>query len=410
MKCPRCGAAISDETLYCPKCGEEIKFVPEFDPLVESKIDESLSSLADDLGKTREFTPYRDGPADEYDEDQEAEEDFDANEEAHLLNSPKAVITVLCIGLAALIACVIAFFAARSGSSDEDVVTRNADNTVAESASTAATIDPNVPETPVLSVKSGTYDTEISVDVEAGEGSVYYTINGDAPTSSDQVYNGIDPIIFAANGTYVLQVVLIDKDGVSSQTASATYEIAMPVPDDPTILEDSGSYTVDTDIVAVARDGVSIYYTTDGSDPTAASAKYTSPIAMPYGDSMYKFIAVDDATGYESNVVTKKYSLHYTVNITEEQAVSSLISELVAKGYLLDGNGTVAGMDGYHLYTISGTQVIDDGDYYVIVENHVSPDGSTVQTGLLYAVNVHDGSVYRLGTDTAGNYFLKQFS
>ena len=40
----------------------------------------------------------------------------------------------------------------------------------------------------------------------------------------------------------------------------------------------------------------------------------------------------------------------------------------------------------------------------------MSADGTATPTGLLYAVNVHDGAVYRLGIDGAGSYFLKQLS
>ena len=49
MKCPKCGATIPDGLLYCEVCGEEISFVPEFDPEVENQIDETLSDMADNL-------------------------------------------------------------------------------------------------------------------------------------------------------------------------------------------------------------------------------------------------------------------------------------------------------------------------------------------------------------------------
>ena len=75
MKCPKCGAFIPDEAVYCPSCGEEIKIVPEFDPLVENRIDESLSHLASNLDDTGEI------PDDDYDDydDDEDEDDFDAH-------------------------------------------------------------------------------------------------------------------------------------------------------------------------------------------------------------------------------------------------------------------------------------------------------------------------------------------
>ena len=257
---------------------------------------------------------------------------------------------------------------------------------------------------------SGTYDEEIEVYIEAGEGSIYYTINGVTPTLADSIFNGVDPIVFDKNGIYTLKAILVDSDGVKSEVATVTYEIAMPIPDAPTIIEDSGNYNVDTQIAVVTSEGTNVYYTTDGSDPTASSTLYTGPVSMPYGESVYKFVAIDNETGAASEIVERTYSLHYTVNVSEESAASLLITSLVQKGYLLDGSGAVAGMDGYNTYSVTSTEVISSGDYYVFTEYHMSTDGSATATGLLYAVNVHDGAVYRLGTDGAGNYFLKQLS
>lgn len=39
MKCPKCGAEIKDGHLYCEKCGEEIRIVPDFDATVDENID-----------------------------------------------------------------------------------------------------------------------------------------------------------------------------------------------------------------------------------------------------------------------------------------------------------------------------------------------------------------------------------
>ena len=61
---------------------------------------------------------------------------------------------------------------------------------------------------------------------------------------------------------------------------------------------------------------------------------------MPYGESVYKFVAIDNETGAASEIVERTYSLHYTVNVSQESAASLLITSLVQKGYLLDGSGT----------------------------------------------------------------------
>jgi len=434
MKCPKCGATIPNESLYCYKCGEEVKIVPEFEPEVENKIDETLSSLVNDIDDNADKKTFEDSNY-EYDEnyyedsdsedfDDDTNDDFDNTGNANFPSKIGPFMYFLAFIVIVLLIVAIIFVlqigtggstghkqtstSVASSKSIEDNTTTSADSSSSMSTSDdLAESDSAKPNTPVISVDSGTYDTAISIDIIADEGSVYYTINGDTPTSEDTIYNGIDAIELDEDGTYVLQVVLIDEGGNVSDVATATYVIELEKPDDPTILEDSGSYTTDTQIVAVSEDGVSIYYTTDGTTPTSSSTKYTGPITMPYGESTYKFIAIDNESGACSSVVTRQYSFHYPTNITHAEAVSLLLDALIEKGYVQDGNGTVAGLDGYNLYQISSTSVIANADYYVIVENHVYSDGTTTTTGLLYAVNVTTGSVYRLGSDTSGNYFLK---
>lgn len=410
MKCPKCGAFIPDEAMYCPSCGEEITIVPEFDPLVENRIDESLSVLASNLDDTGELS---DEDYDDFDED----DDFDSNEEGHIFGSYKVTICILCIVLIALLGTIVYYLINDNSSSDgktgnNSVVATTSSGLASSEADSGdeEEAESDGPQAPEFSMPSGTYDEEIEVYIEAGEGSIYYTINGVTPTLADTIFNGVDPIVFDKNGIYTLKAILVDSDGVKSEVATVTYEIAMPVPDAPTIIEDSGNYNVDTQIAVVTSEGTNVYYTTDGTDPTASSTLYTGPVSMPYGDSVFKFVAIDNETGAASEIVERTYSLHYTVNVTQEQAASNLITQLVQKGYLLDGSGAVAGMDGYNTYTVTSTEVISSGDYYVFTEYHMSSDGSATPTGLLYAVNVHDGSVYRLGTDGTGNYFLKQLT
>ena len=65
------------------------------------------------------------------------------------------------------------------------------------------------------------------------------------------------------------------------------------------------------------------------------------------------------------------------------------------------------GEEGYYDYVYDkDIEIEGSGVYYVFVERHVFNDGTTKDTGLLYAVNTHDGKVNRLGYDSSGKYTL----
>ena len=49
MKCPNCGEELKEGFLYCEKCGEEIRIVPDFEPEIENSIIETLSAVVEEM-------------------------------------------------------------------------------------------------------------------------------------------------------------------------------------------------------------------------------------------------------------------------------------------------------------------------------------------------------------------------
>ena len=59
MKCPKCGERLKKDFLYCEKCGEEIRIVPDFEPEIENSIIETLSAVAQEMNPTTETDTER---------------------------------------------------------------------------------------------------------------------------------------------------------------------------------------------------------------------------------------------------------------------------------------------------------------------------------------------------------------
>ncbi len=269
-----------------------------------------------------------------------------------------------------------------------------------------------IPNAPSMAVSGGEFEDSVVIDIlsnnEDSSVKVYYTVNDGEPNESSIVYTG--QIVLDAEGEYTVKAVCINEFGISSKIVTEKYVIVKGVTSPPEIMEPSGEYNQNTMIVVVADPGCTIFYTTDGSDPTIKSKQYVSPITMPVGTSRYKFVAINK-DGEASEIVERKYHLVFTRLISTEQAVSNVISTLVRLGYLLDSSGKAIGFEGHNAYVYDSVIEIEGaGEYYVIIENYAFDDGFSYPTGLLYAVNTHDGSVNRLGYDSSGKYTLLKIS
>ena len=82
---------------------------------------------------------------------------------------------------------------------------------------------------------------------------------------------------------------------------------------EPVITPETSYHANSVEVAIAAEDGLTVYYTTDGSDPTTESAVYSAPFTLTATDASVtttvKAIAVD-AEGNVSDVVTKTYTIN----------------------------------------------------------------------------------------------------
>jgi Chitobiase/beta-hexosaminidase C-terminal domain len=180
-------------------------------------------------------------------------------------------------------------------------------------ASAAYTITPQGPppttvSTPTFTPPAGAYTSAQTVTIsDATSGAtIYYTTDGSTPTTSSALYAG--PITVSATET--LQAIAAAPGDTDSAVASAAYTITStpPTVSTPTFTPPAGAYTsAQTVTIADATSGATIYYTTNGSNPTTSSAVYAASITVSATETL-EAIAVKSGNT-DSAVASAAYTI-----------------------------------------------------------------------------------------------------
>ncbi|MEZ3434129.1 MAG: chitobiase/beta-hexosaminidase C-terminal domain-containing protein [Lachnospiraceae bacterium] len=150
------------------------------------------------------------------------------------------------------------------------------------------------------------YDDVQQLEISSGEDTtVYYTADGTEPSLSSMKYTG--PIQLS-EGENVIRAVAVDERGIPSLSVEKTYVVEFPIEDAPAVAPSTGQYESAQKIEIKVPDGYEAYYTTNGEEPTTASTKYTGPIDMPEGETLFKAVLVSSG-GRVSGVTTRNYML-----------------------------------------------------------------------------------------------------
>jgi hypothetical protein len=130
--------------------------------------------------------------------------------------------------------------------------------------------------------------------------SIYYTTDGSTPTTSSTVYAA--PIIVSSTTT--IRAIAAGGGYGQSSVVSGVYTIVAPV---PTFWPAPSTYTSGRSVTITSASGTNIYYTTDGSTPTATSTPYTQPVQVSNSTTI-RAIAVGGGLG-ASAVATGVYTI-----------------------------------------------------------------------------------------------------
>lgn len=156
---------------------------------------------------------------------------------------------------------------------------------------------------PVISPNGGSFQSSQNVQLSSttASASIYYTLDGSTPTPSSTLYTA--PITISSETT--IKALASAPGYVQSGVSTATFSF---ISQTPSVVASpaGGTYlTAQTVTLSVSDPSAKIYYTIDGSIPSANATLYTGPIQVGVSETL-NAIAIDPAL-QNSNVDTEVY-------------------------------------------------------------------------------------------------------
>ena len=175
----------------------------------------------------------------------------------------------------------------------------------------AHTFDPGGSQTvstPTFIPPGGTYTQaqNVSISCSTPGAQIRYTMDGSEPTSASALYTS--PIYVGTSVTLKAKGYL--TGWTPSATAVATYNITMQTVATPTFSPPAGAYANPQSVtIACATAGATIYYTTNGADPTESSQVYVTPVNV--SDNLTLKARAYKSNMNPSSVATASYEMAY---------------------------------------------------------------------------------------------------
>ena len=133
--------------------------------------------------------------------------------------------------------------------------------------------------TPTVAPAGGAFikSTTVTLSDATSGATIYYTTNGTTPTTSSPVYTKAFPLTASAT----VKALATAPGYISSAVASASYILYLPTAATPTVAPAGGTFINGTLVtLSDTTSGATIYYTTNGTDPTTNSPVYTKAFPL----------------------------------------------------------------------------------------------------------------------------------
>jgi len=179
--------------------------------------------------------------------------------------------------------------------------------------------------TPFFSPAPGTYTTAQNVTINTVTvpvgATIRYTTDGTVPTATSPIYAGAINVPLNTSVTFRARAFL--ENWLPSDIAMATYNVTGQVSmSDPVFSPAPGIYNAITSVSLnslTSPAGATLYYTTDGSDPTTASSIYSSAIILGLNSTTTIKVRAYKTDWLPSSVYSGTYIVTGRLNFTAAQ-------------------------------------------------------------------------------------------
>lgn len=294
MKCGNCGADLEEGTLFCPVCGKEVQWVPEYNTL-ETLIKQR--ELEEREKKRREMETRKER------EKEERKAELERKKKKH----KRQVIAGVAGGIIVLGIAAFGFiYQTQINSFDHqmsqaETAYREGDyDSALQYIARARELEPDNLEAEILEARIYVRDNN-----ESAAQSILLSViqeNPDNTTAYGELLR-----LYEQQGEYTAIRDLMNQASDNMREIYQNYVCSLPE-----ISQEGGSYSEEVTIeISNIPSGTTVYYTLDGSDPDQDSERYEEPVELTEeGTFTFKYIAYNEKS-VPSDIGEEEYVISF---------------------------------------------------------------------------------------------------